>query len=141
MGANKKKQQYLWEYRKRKRKVDRLNSQIETLRGSVAYSTTIVDGMPKGTGVKDNLPGYVTDHKELAEELRVEESIMKDAFSRITKSIEALNCDNEKDVLNYRYIVGIEPPEIARKMDYSENWVWKIHKKGFENIKIIKSVQ
>ena len=143
MGADpkKKKQQYMWEYRNRKRKVDRLNSQIESLRESVAYTTTIVDGMPKSAGAKDNLPDYVTDHKKLAEELKAEEDLMKEAFSRIAKSIEALDCDNEKDVLNFRYIVGKEPPEIAKAMNYSVRWVWKIHKRAFEKVKIIKSVR
>jgi len=120
--------------------VDRLNSQIETLRESVAHATTVVDGMPKSTGIKDNLPDYVTDHKELAEELKEEERLMLDAFYLIKKSIEALDCDNEKDVLSYRYIAGMEPPEIAEKMNYTVRGVWKIHKRAFENVKIIKSV-
>lgn len=51
-------------------------------------------------------------------------------------AIRELEDEDERDVLFYRYIKGLEWWEIARSMDYSESWIYELHGRALRKLKI-----
>ena len=51
-----------------------------------------------------------------------------------------MKSENEKDVLFYRYIKGLEWYEIAEILKYSERWIHKIHGKALVHFELPKKI-
>ena len=58
------------------------------------------------------------------------------AYNDISGRIRELEDEDERDVLFYRYIKGLEWWEIARSMDYSESWIYELHGRALRKLKI-----
>ena len=58
------------------------------------------------------------------------------AYKDISWRIQQLENEDERDVLFYRYIKGMRFWEIAQLMDYSEDWIYKLHGPALGNLKI-----
>ena len=95
------------------------------------------DGMPHGHNQSD-LSGYAADIDDLERKLTAEKSERIASYNDITERIEHLKNENEKDVLFYRYIKGMEWWEIAEKMNYSERWVHVLHGRGLKHLELPK---
>jgi DNA-directed RNA polymerase specialized sigma subunit len=87
------------------------------------------DGMPRGSGQSD-LSSYAATLDKLERDLVYERYNRINLYMDIGKRIESLPNSNERDVLFFRYIKGLDWYEIAEKMNYSERWIHKIHGKA-----------
>lgn len=76
----------------------------------------------------------------------LERELIEERYQRIvtyidiSKRIKRLKSENEKDVLFYRYIKGMEWYEIAEEMKYSERQVHRYHGKALAHIDVPKDV-
>ena len=129
---NEKKKEYLRGYQRHVRKIKRIESDLEEIRLMKQYPSMSTDGMPHASNNSD-LSGYaaVLDKKE-RELVRERYSRIKE-YHVITKAIESMLNDKEKDVLHYRYIKGLDWWEIAEKMGYSERQIHRYHGKALVN--------
>lgn len=134
---NVRKKLYLHSYRPHVRRISRIESEIEELRSMKMGSTVNNDGMPHGHNQSD-LSGYAADIDNLERKLTAEKSERIASYNDITERIEHLKNENEKDVLFYRYIKGMEWWEIAEKMNYSERWVHVLHGRGLKHLELPK---
>lgn len=132
---NARKKAYLHGYRPHVRRISRIESEIEELRSMKMGSAVNNDGMPRGHNQSD-LSGYAADIDELERKLMAEKDQRIAAYDDITERIEHLENENEKDVLFYRYIKGMEWWEIAEKMKFSERQIFRIHGKGLAHLSI-----
>ncbi len=134
-AENEKKKEYLWGYQREMRQLKRLEEELAELRLSKMYPSVIQDGMPHASGVGD-LSGYMVQVD------RLERKIQKARYKRIRKfkeirdRIERLEDENEKDVLVYRYILGMKWEDIAVKMGYTWQHIHRIHSNALENFKM-----
>lgn len=123
---NENKKAYMREYRNHVRRVNRIESEIEELRIMRISISGRNDGMPRGSGQSD-LSGYAAELDYLETKLLEEKDSCILAYKDIANRINSLSNENEKDVLFYRYIKGLEWWEIAEKMGYSERQIHRYH--------------
>ena len=134
---NEQKKEYLRGYRKHARRVARIEAEIEELRSMKMNPSMNNDGMPHGSGQGD-LSGYAAKIEEMEHQLINERYNRIKSYQEIVLCIGYLKHENEKDVLFYRYIKGLEWWEIADKMKYSERWIHEIHGKALKNFELPK---
>lgn len=136
---NEKKKEYLRSYRIHVRRVQRITAEIEELRAMKMYpSVKDNDGMPHGGSGQGDLSDYAADLDEMIQELINERYWRIKTYQQIARQIKRLRSENEKDVLFYRYIKGLDWWEIAEKMSFSERWIYKLHGKALAHFEIPK---
>lgn len=136
---NEKKKEYLRSYRTHVRRVQRITAEIEELRAMKMYpSVKDNDGMPHGSGGQGDLSGYAADLDQMIQNLIDERYLRIKIYQQIAGQIKKLRSENEKDVLFYRYIKGLDWWEIAEKMSFSERWIYKLHGKALVHFEIPK---
>lgn len=127
-----KKKAYLRSYQAAERKARRIEERIETLREQKMHPGMTYDDMPHGSGQTD-LSDYIVEIENLIEELK---KVRLDAINncrQIEKDIESITAaDKEKEnnmklVLAMRYIDKMEWEEIAEKVGYSVQSVYRLH--------------
>ena len=103
LTENEKKKEFLMSYQKEKRRVRRLEEQLEELRRNKMSPSVTNDGMPHGTDKKD-LSDYAVKVDEIEQELVAARYCRICAFQEVQKRIEAMEDEREKDLLTYRYL-------------------------------------
>ena len=131
---NEKKKEFLMSYQKEKRRVRRLEEQLEELRQNKMSPSVTNDGMPHGTDKKD-LSDYAVKVDEIEQELVAARHSWICAFQEVQRRIEAMEDEIEKDLLTYRYLRNLSWVKIAVKMDYSWQHLHKIHARALSNFK------
>lgn len=135
MTENEKKKEFLMSYQKEKRRVRRLEEQLEELRRNKMSPSVVNDGMPHGTDKKD-LSDYAVKVDEIEQDLISARYSRICAFQDVQRRIEAMENEREKDLLTYRYIRGMKWEEVAVRMDYSWRKVHYLHGDALEHFKI-----
>lgn len=133
------KKEYLRKYRTHVRRIHRINAEIAELRSMKISPSLNNDGMPHGSSQSD-LSGYAAELDSMVQELIDERYCRIKDYQEIVGRIKKLKSENEKDVLFYRYIRGMDWWEIAEKMKFSERQIFRIHGKALANFQIPKDV-
>lgn len=133
------KKEYLRKYRTHVRRIHRINAEISELKSMKLSPSLNNDGMPHGSSQSD-LSGYAAELDSMVQELIDERYCRIKDYQEIVGRIKKLKSENEKDVLFYRYIRGMDWWEIADKMKFSERQIFRIHGKALANFKIPKDV-
>ena len=134
LTENEKKKEFLMSYQKEKRRVRRLEEQLEELRRNKMSPSVTNDGMPHGSDKKD-LSDYAVKVDEIEQELVAARYSRICAFQEVQKRIEAMEDEVEKDLLTYRYLRNLNWVNIAVKMDYSWQHLHTIHARALRNFK------
>lgn len=134
-AENEKKKEYLWEYQRAKRQLERLEEELAELRLDKMCPSVIQDGMPHASGGGD-LSGYAARVDALERKILKARYKRIQRFKEIRDRIECLEDENEKDVLVYRYIRGMKWEDIAVKMNIGYRHVLRMHGKALENFKM-----
>ena len=138
---NEKKTEYLRSYRTHVLRDQRITAEIEELRAMKMYpSVKDNDGMPHGSGGQGDLSGYAADLDQMIHGLIEERYLRIRTYQQTARQSKKLRGENEKDVLFYRYIKGLDGWEIAEKMGYSERQVHRFHGKALAHFEIPKDV-
>ena len=139
MTENEKKKEYLRGYRNHVRRIERIESELTELRAMRASISVNNDGMPHGSGQSD-LSGYFSELDELERKLIDERYRRIMIYKDIARRIKSLKSENEKDVMFYRYIKGLDWWEIAEKMGYSDRHITRIHGRALVHFELPKDV-
>ena len=134
------KKEYLRKYRTHVRRIHRINAEIAELRSMKISPSVNNDGMPHGGCGQSDLSGYAAELDSMVQELIDERYYRIKDYQDIVGRIKKLKSENEKDVLFYRYIRGMDWWEIAEKMKFSERQIFRIHGKALANFQIPKDV-
>lgn len=132
---NEQKKEYLRGYRVHVRRISRIEEELAELRAMRASISVNNDGMPHGSGQSD-LSGYAAELDRLEQELIEERYNRIATYKDIAKRIKRIKSENEKDVMFYRYIKGMDWWEIAEKMGYSERQVHRYHGKALAHFSL-----
>lgn len=135
LTENEKKKEFLMSYQKEKRRVRRLEEQLEELRRNKMSPSVTNDGMPHGTDKKD-LSDYAVKVDEIEQELVAARYNRICAFQEVQRRIESMEDEREKDLLTYRYLKGLKWEEVCVRMDYKWRQVHRIHAKALKNLKM-----
>lgn len=134
---NEKKKEYLRSYRVHVRRIARIEEELAELRLMRESISVNNDGMPHGTG-KGDLSGYAAELDRLEQELLEERYRRILTYKDIARRIKKIKSENEKDVMFYRYIKGMDWWEIAERMHYSERWIYKLHGNALAHFELPK---
>lgn len=133
---NEKKKKYLRGYRRHGKRIKRIEAEIEEIRSMKMYPSIKSDGMPQTSGSTGDLSSYAAELLEKEDELYHEGVEQVKTYKDISYKIKQLEDEDERDVLFYRYIKGMEFWEIARDMNYSESWIHELHGRALKKIQI-----
>ena len=134
-AENEKKKEYLRSYLVHVRRIRRIEAELAELRSMKVAGAVKMDGMPHGSGQGD-LSGYAAELDKLEQNLLRERYHRILAYKEIVAQIKAIKSENEKDVLFYRYIAGLDWWEIAEKLQYSERWIHKLHGRALSHFEL-----
>lgn len=135
VSDNELKKEFLREYGKIVRQMERSELKIQEMRASKILPSLINDGMPHGSDQKD-----LSDYASLLDE--EERRYIKYRYQRvkkckeITDRIERLQNEDEKDILMYRYIKLMKWEDICVKMGYSWRRAHYIHSNALKHFEI-----
>lgn len=133
---NKEKKKFLWGYRDSLRQVERLKAEIEELH--TMRSVSAEGSSTDSKGWKSDLSGHMVRLERLEKEKEKEIRNMVRSHERIEGAINSLEDAQEKDVLFYRYIKGLDWREVSEKLHYSDRWILKIHGQALSHLEISK---
>lgn len=134
---NETKKRYLPGYRRHGSRVKRIEAELDEIRSMKTSISVNYDGMPHGNDLND-LPGYVAQLADLEENLYQEGIEQVRTFRDISWRSGQLTDENERDVLFYRYVKGLEFWESANNMGYSERQTHRYHGKALAHIELFE---
>ncbi len=114
--------------RELERRIELRSEQAERLRQS------LMPGAARGDGAPGSKPADWTDRAnaamEIEQEIAGEIRRLRRVRAEIVRAIERVEDENQRTVLELRYIAGLRFEKIAARMSYDRTWVWKLHKRG-----------
>ncbi len=128
----------LWQVRRAKARVRRREEEIAELECILEGCTSKADGLPKAQG-GDKLAEQVGRLVSLKECLAAEIETFLDERARAMSLIGAIKNESMRDVLVYRYIVGLDWEEIAKVMHYSIQHVYRLHGWALQAYNVVKN--
>lgn len=117
----------LWQVRRAANRVRRREEEIAMLESLIAGSAVKVDGLPKASSGGDKLALQVGRLVEVKECLAAEIETFLEERERALAVIKGIRNESMRDVLIYRYIVGLDWEAVAEKMHYDMHYVYKLH--------------
>jgi DNA-directed RNA polymerase specialized sigma subunit len=135
---NAEKKAYLRRYLEAEKKVRRLKDEIEAEHAAyMSIKGLAYDDMPHASGgritdISDMLVKIEKLVNQLGREVDQQYAIRKE----IRKRIEAVDTENERSVLYYRYIRGCTWEWIAERMHLDVRWIHRIHGKALAHFSI-----
>lgn len=136
-SENDQKKKYLWQYKKHGRRIKRIEAEIEEIRSMKLYpSQKNNDGMPHAPSGQGDLSDYMAELKEKEECLYAEGVKQVEIYKDIHNRINQLVDEDERDVLFYRYMKGMNWWDVAQNVGLSERRVYEIHGKALKNLNI-----
>lgn len=132
---NEKKKEYLSGYKYAKKREKRILEQIQKLRLDVMFPCLQGDGMPRGSSQSD-LSDYMERRDELEEELKQEMLNAITEYTEIHKAIQKMKSEEEKEILERKYLMRQTWEEIAEHMEYGRTTVIRKHGDALINFEI-----
>ena len=137
---NQKKKDYLNGYISARRREKRLLEQIQQLRLDTMFPCLQGDGMPRGSNQSD-LSDYMERHDELMEELKKEELDAVTQYTEIHRAIRRMSDDEEKEILERKYLMRKTWEVIAEELGLSRRSVIYKHGEALKHFEIPGGVQ
>ena len=125
--ANEEKKAFLRRYRVLLRREKEIQTEIEAVRSRYTGQAIQYSDMPKAFNSERDLSDYAAAVGLLLDTL---EEIQKDIIVQhnlISESIEAMEDENEKELLRLRYLLGLTWEDVAYHMCYHIRWVHELH--------------
>lgn len=128
---------YLFQYRKKMEKIQRLEDKLAQIDGDIiSLKSPVSDGMPKAS-VRITLDDKLIQRDELEGKINTLLKYARQDRTDITRCIDAL--DNQKQALVLdRYFIGLQSlEEIADDVSYSCSYVTKLYIQGVQSISVV----
>ena len=135
---NDQKKEYLNGYKYARRREKRILEEIQQLRLDAMFPCLQGDGMPRGSSQSD-LSDYMVKHDELTEELKTERLEALEKMQEIKSAIRKLRDEDERGILERRYILMQSWDIIAERMGMDRRTATRKHGKALENFEIPES--
>ena len=118
---------YLSRYRRLNQRIDRLLEEQSRWRERALKITPTLSQAPGGGGSGSPIERPMDKVLEIDIEINREIDEMQIARKEIRDTLNQLEDENLKLLMEYRYIDGLTWEQIAEKMDYSRQWVTSLH--------------
>lgn len=132
---NQLKKDYLNGYRNAKRREKRILEQIQQLRLDTMFPCLQGDGMPRGSRQSD-ISDYMSRYGELMDQLQEERLEAVKQYTDIHNAIRSMKNEEEKEILERKYLMRQTWEEIAQSLGYSRITVIRKHGEALINFEI-----
>lgn len=133
---NEQKIRYLSRYRRLNQRIDRLLEEQNRWRERALKITPTLSQAPGGGGNGSPIERPMDKVLEIDVEINREIDEMQIARKEIRETLNQLEDESLKLLMEYRYIDGMTWEQIAEKMDYSRQWVTSLHGMALQKIKL-----
>ena len=133
---NQLKKDYLNGYRNAKRREKRILEEIQQLRLDTMFPCLQGDGMPRGSRQSD-LSDYMSRYGELMDKLKEERLEAVRQYTDIHNAIRNMKNEEEKEILERKYLMRQTWEEIAQSLGYSRITVIRKHGEALINFEIL----
>ena len=135
---NIKKKEYLEQYRKAVRQMERSELRIHEIRMNKMHPSLVIDGLPHGSAQSD-MSSYAAKLEEETQKYLRDRYRRVKLCAEIMNRIEQMDDEDEKDILTYRYIKLMKwegKNGICQKMGISERGAYRLHGQALLHFKI-----
>ena len=134
---NDEKKKYLDRYRRARSSAKELESRLAMLQiDAMVPGQRVADAMPHGSGGDRDLSDYVAKYDEYVTSLIRKRQAAQSVMIEVSSAIEALEIEEEKQVLLYRYIHLMRWDEIAEAMHIALRTAFYWHGQALAHFKI-----
>lgn len=134
---NDEKKKYLDRYRRARSSAKELESRLAMLQiDAMVPGQRAADAMPHGSGGDRDLSDYVAKYDEYVTSLIRKRQAAQSVMIEVSTAIEALEIEEEKQVLLYRYIHLMRWDEIAEAMHIALRTAFYWHGQALAHFKI-----
>lgn len=127
---------YLSRYRWLNERIDRLLEEQSRWRERALKITPNLSQAPGGGGNRSPIERPMDKVLEIDEEINREIDTLQTIRQEIREALNQLEDENLKLLMEYRYIDGMTWEQIAVKMHYGFQWVYKLHGRALNHLKI-----
>lgn len=112
-------------------------NQLQGVRNLINGTTTAITGIPRQDSHDPHrFEGLMAKAVDLETEISNLTDELGNAISEVTAVINSINNPACEEVLTARYLCFEDWTTIAMKLDYSKDWVFRLHRKGLNLLKI-----
>lgn len=134
---NDEKKKYLDRYRRARSSAKELENRLAMLQiDAMVPGQRAADAMPHGSGGDRDLSDYVAKYDEYVTSLIRKRQAAQSVMIEVSSAIEALEIEEEKQVLLYRYIYLMRWDEIAEAMHIALRTAFYWHGQALAHFKI-----
>lgn len=133
---NEQKIRYLSRYRRLNQRIDRLLEEQSRWREEAMRITPVLSPVPGGGGSGSPIERPMDKVLEIDVEINREIDELQIVRQEIRAALNQLEDENLGLLMEYRYIDGLTWERIAEKMDYSRQWVFRLHGKALQKIEL-----
>lgn len=138
--------EYLEQYQKAKRKIERLYWDIEELQTLAEGCSKPLDGMPHGSGLKNPMEHFLIKKIDKEKELQEQIETAQNLLLEIEKTINEIDNPELADLLHFRYIEGLQfetkkvyfkkvkSNAITDRMGYSPRYIYELHDRALKEV-------
>ena len=131
-----KKRSWFRRYTKQINIIKRLENRRETLEERItSIRSPSYTGLPRG-GTRITIEDLITDKAEIEERIRRAKDRALSIRREILEVIDSIGDVNLCEVLEYRYIDGLDPEEISEVMGYGARHIQRLLSQAVEEIEI-----
>lgn len=132
------KKDYLKRFQILNRRIDQTQIEIAHWWDIGTRVTPQYTDMPKSSGTSNKVQTVAVEIAELEQQLEVQKREALAIRNQIKEILNSLQDDELRDLLWYYYICGLSWGEVADKMHYDLHYVYALHRKALEQLKIPK---
>lgn len=134
--TTKEKKEYLKRYRKIDREVNQLLMEKDEIFSLGTKITPTYSDMPKGTGENNRTQSTIEKLEEQEEKINKKIDLLYEVKEDIEKALHTVEDDTLRVLLRYRYINGLTWEKIAVNMNYTYQWICKLHGEALRKLKV-----
>lgn len=136
MEDNEKKKEFLWQYQKAKKEMERTEAVYEELHKSFYPSQSVNSGGGGSSHSPKDLSALLVKLEAAEQRYQQDRSHSIDELRKIESSITQLKSVDERNVLTRRYILNHRWEDICKELDISWTQIHRIHAKALNNFSI-----
>ena len=134
--TNDDKKKKLKAYIKASEKIQDLIDEIADLQSKVQKVTPTLSDMPMGSGVSDKST-IIDTYLDMIEDLNTEVKRLREVRREVECLISTIDDWTVERIMRLRYIDGLRWEDICCKVNYSWQWVHKLHAQGLDYIEFV----
>lgn len=138
---NEQKIRYLSRYRRLNQRIDRLLEEQSRWRERALKITPTLSQAPGGGGSGSPIERPMDKVLEIDVEINREIDTLQTIRQEIRETLNQLEDENLKLLMEYRYIDGLTWEQIAVKMHYGFQWVCKLHGRALNRLRVKEAIE